>query len=112
MGEYSSGSGICKTRSREFKTHDHARSDFSIGQREIIRRVLWVLESPDKGFEEHFSSSGRRKRRSYGSGHALGGAFASEWYQSENISLFSVAEEKREFHHATEERKTITRSRG
>jgi hypothetical protein len=77
FGEYSSGSGICETRSREFKTRDLARSDFPIKQREIIRRVLWVLESPDKGFEEHFSSSGRRKRRSCGSGRALGGAFAS-----------------------------------
>jgi hypothetical protein len=43
---------------------------------------------------------------------ALGGAFASEWYQSEKISLLSVAEKKRKFHHAAEERKTITRSRG
>jgi hypothetical protein len=70
------------------------------------------VESPDKGFEEHFSSSGLRKRRSCGSGRALGGAFASEWYQSEKISLLSVAEKKRKFHHAAEERKTITRSRG
>jgi hypothetical protein len=36
------GSGICETRSCEFRTRDHARSDFPIGQREIIRRVLWV----------------------------------------------------------------------
>jgi hypothetical protein len=49
-------SGICKDRSREFKTRDHARSDFPIKQREIIRRVLWVLEIPNKGFEENFSS--------------------------------------------------------
>jgi hypothetical protein len=40
--------------------------------------LLWVLESPDKGFEECFSSSGRRKRRSRGSGRALGGVFASK----------------------------------
>jgi hypothetical protein len=34
-----------------------------------------------------------------------------KWYQSEKIS-FSVAEKKGKFHHAAEERKTITRSRG
>jgi hypothetical protein len=106
------GSGICETRSCEFQTRDHARSDFPIWSREIIRGILWVLRTSDKGVEEQFSSSGRRKRRSCGSGRALGGAFASEWYQSEKISLFSVAEKKRKFHHAAEERKTITRSRG
>jgi hypothetical protein len=35
--------------------------------------------------------------------------FASEWYQSKKISLFSVAEKKGKFHHAAEERKTKTR---
>ena len=29
---------------------------------------------------------------------------APEWYQSEKISLFSVTEEKRKFHHAIEKR--------
>ena len=61
------GSGSFKGRSREFKTRDQAIFDFPIEQREIIRRVLWVLESPDKGFEERFISSGRKKRRSCGS---------------------------------------------
>jgi hypothetical protein len=106
------GSGICETRSCGFRTRDLAKSDFPIWSREIIRSILWVLRTPDKGVEEHFSSSGLRKRRSCGSGRALGGAFASEWYQSEKISLLSVAEKKRKFHHAAEERKTITRSRG
>jgi uncharacterized alpha/beta hydrolase family protein len=31
-----------------------------------------------------------------------------KWYQSEKISMFFVAEKKREFHHVAEERKTIT----
>ena len=51
-------SGICKTRIYVCDTRDHMRSDFLIEQRGIIGRVLWVLEGPDKGFEEHFSSSG------------------------------------------------------
>jgi hypothetical protein len=58
------GSGICETRSCDFRTLDRARSDFLIWSREIIRGILWVLESPDKGFEDIFSSSGQRKRRS------------------------------------------------
>jgi hypothetical protein len=35
-----------------------------------------------------------------------------KWYQSEEISLFSVEEKKGGIHHAAEERKTITRSKG
>jgi hypothetical protein len=72
-----SGVHWVKAQILEVSSRDYARFDFPIGQREIIRRVLWVSESPDKGFEEHFSSSGQRKRRSCGSGRALGGAFAS-----------------------------------
>jgi hypothetical protein len=54
------------------------------------------LRTPDKGVEEHFSSSGLRKRRSCGSGRALGGAFASEWYQSrENFFAFCSREEEK-----------------
>jgi hypothetical protein len=41
-----------------------------------------VLRTPDKGFEEYFSSSGCSRRRSCGSGRALGGAFCVKWYQS------------------------------
>jgi len=51
-------SGICKTRIHVCETLDHTRSNFSIEQRGIIGRVLWVLEGSDKGFEEHFISSG------------------------------------------------------
>jgi hypothetical protein len=58
-------SGFCETRICAFKTRDTARSDFPIEGREIIGRVLWVLEGPEKGFEEHFSSSGLGKRRSW-----------------------------------------------
>jgi hypothetical protein len=58
------GSGICENPSCEFRTHDHARSDFPIWSREIIRSILWILITLDKGVEEHFSSSGLRKRRS------------------------------------------------
>jgi hypothetical protein len=54
---------------------DFPMGKFPIRQGKIIRRVLWVLESLDKRFEEHFSSSGQRKRRSCGRGCALGGAF-------------------------------------
>jgi hypothetical protein len=72
------GSGICETQSYAFKTRDLARSDFPIWSREIIRGILWVLRTSDKGVEEQFSSLGRRKRRSCGSGRALGGAFASK----------------------------------
>jgi hypothetical protein len=32
---------------------------------------------------------------------------ASEWYQSKEFSLFSVAEEKEKFHHAAQKRKAI-----
>jgi hypothetical protein len=60
-------------------------------------------ESPDKGFEEHFSSSGLGKEGPGGSGRAPGGVCV-KWYQSEKISLFSVTEEKRKFHHAAEKR--------
>jgi hypothetical protein len=88
-------SGICETRTCDFRIRDLAKSDFPIWIREIIRSILWVLRTPDKGVEEHFSSSGLRKRRSCGSGRALGGAFASEWYQSTGKdSLLSVAEDR------------------
>jgi hypothetical protein len=52
------GLGICETRSCSFRTHNIARSDLPIWSREIIRGILWVLRTPDKGVEEHFSSSG------------------------------------------------------
>jgi hypothetical protein len=35
------GSGICEARICECRTHDHARSDFPIGQREIVRRTSY-----------------------------------------------------------------------
>jgi hypothetical protein len=63
-------SGIQRARIRDHKTRDHAKSDFPIWSREIIRSILWVLKIPDKGIEEHFSSSGQGKRRSCGSGRA------------------------------------------
>jgi hypothetical protein len=71
-----------------------------------------VAEVPIRDLKRIPALRAERKRRSRGSGRALGGAFASEWYQSEKISMFSVAEKKTKFHHAAEERKTITRSRG
>jgi hypothetical protein len=45
------------------------------------------------------------------SGRAMRSATASEWYQSKEVSLLSVAE-KKEIHHATKERQTVTQSRG
>jgi hypothetical protein len=68
--------------------------------------------SPDKGFEERFSSSGQRKRRSYGSERAWVACLRQSGIRERKISLLSVAEKKRSFHHAAEERKTITRSKG
>jgi hypothetical protein len=47
------------------RTRDHARSDFPIRQGRSSRSILWVQKSPDKGFEEQFSSSGLGKRRSW-----------------------------------------------
>jgi hypothetical protein len=69
-------SGICETRTCDFRTRDLVKSDFPIWSREIIRSILWVSKTPDKGVEEHFSSSGQGKRSSCVSGRALGGAFA------------------------------------
>jgi hypothetical protein len=66
LGKYSSGFGDFVRPDRVLSGLAIARSDFPIRQREIIREsILWVQKSPDKGFEEHFSSSGRGKRRSW-----------------------------------------------
>jgi hypothetical protein len=64
------------------------------------------IEILDKGVEDHFSSSGKGKRRSCVRGRALGGALALEWYQSRNISFLFVVEKR--IRHATKERKTVT----
>jgi hypothetical protein len=68
---------------------------FSIEGREIIGRVLWVLEGPEKGFEEHFSSSGLGKRRSWWK------RTCPEWHVCVRVvsepgidSLFSIAEKE------------------
>jgi hypothetical protein len=61
------------------------------------------LKIPDKGVEEHFSSSGQGKRRSCVSRRALGGAFASKIRvvlgisaEIENINIHSLINLKEE----------------
>jgi hypothetical protein len=61
-------SGIFETRTCEFKIRDYAKSDFPIWSRGIIRSILWVSESPDKGLEELSEFFRTREEKVWGEG--------------------------------------------
>jgi hypothetical protein len=70
-------SGFCETRICAFRSRDTARRDFPIEGRGIIGRVLWVLEGPEKGIEEHFSSSAWGRKGPGDRGRTLGDVCAT-----------------------------------
>jgi hypothetical protein len=59
------------------------------------------VQISDREIEEPLSSSGREEKKVLRRADVpVRSAFASEWYQSGNISLLSVAEREK-IHHAT-----------
>jgi hypothetical protein len=77
--------GIGETRICECRTCDQVSPDFPNEVKGDRRRsILWVRQSPDKGFEEHSSSSGLGRRKILVGADVARWRVCTKWYQSED----------------------------